>query len=62
MKSAMGILVQAGKEGNFEFKDMAKNLPVLGAQFQALKMGGKEAAATMGGSFADSSQRCCNFG
>lgn len=48
MKSAMGILVQAGKEGNFEFKDMAKNLPVLGAQFQALKMGGKEAAATMG--------------
>ncbi|HBV6392394.1 TPA: phage tail tape measure protein [Klebsiella aerogenes] len=48
MKSALGILVQAGKEGNFEFKDMAKNLPVLGAQFQALKMGGKEAAATMG--------------
>ncbi|EIF9752645.1 phage tail tape measure protein [Salmonella enterica] len=48
MKTAMGILVQAGKEGNFEFKDMAKNLPVLGAQFQALKMGGKDAAATMG--------------
>lgn len=48
MKNAMGILVQAGKEGNFEFKDMAKNLPVLGAQFQALKMGGTEAAATMG--------------
>ncbi|HFL6514675.1 TPA: phage tail tape measure protein [Salmonella enterica] len=48
MKTAMGILVQAGKEGNFEFKDMAKNLPVLGAQFQALKMGGNEAAATMG--------------
>ncbi|WP_240198362.1 hypothetical protein [Salmonella enterica] len=39
MKTAMGILVQAGK-GNFEFKDMAKNLPVLGAQFRALKMGG----------------------
>ncbi|MDJ5189825.1 phage tail tape measure protein [Salmonella enterica] len=48
MKTAMGILVQAGKEGNFEFKDMAKNLPVLGAQFLALKMGGNEAAATMG--------------
>ncbi|ELH3243395.1 phage tail tape measure protein [Salmonella enterica] len=48
MKTAMGILVQAGKEENFEFKDMAKNLPVLGAQFQALKMGGNEAAATMG--------------
>ncbi|EIS4061507.1 phage tail tape measure protein [Salmonella enterica] len=48
MKTAMGILVQAGKEGNFEFKDMAKNLPVLGAQFQALKMRGNEAAATMG--------------
>ncbi|HGE7088391.1 TPA: phage tail tape measure protein [Klebsiella aerogenes] len=48
MKSALGILVQAGKEGSFEFKDMAKTLPVLGAQFQALKMGGTEAAATMG--------------
>lgn len=48
MKEALNILVQSGKEGNFEFKDMAKTLPVLGAQFQALKMGGTEAAATMG--------------
>ncbi|MEG2664036.1 MAG: phage tail tape measure protein [Hafnia sp.] len=48
MKTALGILVQAGKEGNFEFNDMAKTLPTLGAQFQALKMGGTEAAATMG--------------
>lgn len=48
MQTALDILVQAGKEGNFEFNDMAKTLPVLGAQFQALKMGGTEAAATMG--------------
>lgn len=48
MQAALDILVQSGKEGNFEFNDMAKTLPVLGAQFQSLKMGGKEAAATMG--------------
>lgn len=48
MADALGMLVQAGKEGNFEFKDMAKELPVLGAGFVALKMQGREAAATMG--------------
>lgn len=48
MQAALDILVQSGKEGNFEFNDMAKTLPVLGAQFQSLKMGGTEAAATMG--------------
>lgn len=48
MQTALDILVQSGKEGNFEFNDMAKTLPILGAQFQALKMGGTEAAATMG--------------
>ncbi|MDV2486363.1 phage tail tape measure protein [Acinetobacter johnsonii] len=48
MKDNLGILVQAGKEGNFEFKAMAQYLPTLGASFKALKMEGSEAAATMG--------------
>lgn len=48
MQKALDILVQSGKEGNFEFKDMAAELPVLGAAFQALKMNGTEAAATLG--------------
>lgn len=48
MQDALAILVQAGKEGNFEFKAMAENLPVLGASFVALKMEGREAVATMG--------------
>ena len=47
MAAAMDTLAQAGKEGNVELKDMAKQLPVLGAGFAALKMGGREAAATM---------------
>lgn len=50
MASALDILAQAGKEGNVELKDMAKQLPVLGSGFSALKMGGKEAAATMAAS------------
>lgn len=48
MKDNLGILVQAGKEGNFEFKAMAQYLPTLGASFKALKMEGSEATATMG--------------
>ena len=48
MKDNLGALVQAGKEGNFEFKAMAQYLPTLGASFQALKMNGLEATATMG--------------
>ena len=48
MQKALDILVQSGKEGNFEFKAMAQNLPALGASFQALKMQGTEAVATMG--------------
>ena len=50
MKDGLGILVQAGKEGNFEFKAMAEYLPTLGASFKALKMEGSEAIATMGAS------------
>lgn len=48
MQRALDVLVQSGKEGNFEFKDMAAELPVLGAAFQALKMQGVEATATLG--------------
>ncbi len=48
MQRALDILAQAGKEGNVELRDMAKQLPVLGSGFQALKMQGAEAAATMG--------------
>lgn len=48
MAAALDTLAQAGKEGNVELKDMAKQLPVLGAGFASLKMGGREAAATMG--------------
>lgn len=48
MQHALDMLVQSGKEGNFEFKDMASELPVLGAGLQALKMTGSEAVATIG--------------
>lgn len=48
LAGAIDILAQAGKEGNVELKDMAKQLPVLGSGFQALKMQGTEATATMG--------------
>lgn len=47
MQSAMDALAQAGKEGKFEFKDIAKELPILGSAFQALKFTGKDAAASM---------------
>ena len=48
LKNELGILIQAGKEGRFEFKAMAEYLPTLGASFKSLKMEGSEAAATMG--------------
>jgi TP901 family phage tail tape measure protein len=48
MQAALDTLASAGKDGNVELKDMAKVLPVLGSGFQALKMGGREAAASMG--------------
>lgn len=50
LQQAIDILATAGKEGNVELKDMARVLPVLGAQFQSLKMQGPEAAATMAAS------------
>ena len=48
MKAALEALVQAGKEGKFEFRDMAAELPNLGAGFAALKLTGQDAVATMG--------------
>lgn len=48
MQKALDALVQSGKEGNFEFKDMAAELPVIGAGFQALKFTGQEAVSTIG--------------
>lgn len=48
MLQALDMLVTAGKEGKFEFKAMAAELPGLGSSFQALKMTGTEAVATMG--------------
>ena len=48
MPLAIDTLAQAGKEGNVELKDMARQLPVLGSGFTALKMQGREAAATLG--------------
>jgi TP901 family phage tail tape measure protein len=48
MQKALDALVQAGKEGNFEFKDMAAELPVLGAAMQSLKLTGTDAVATLG--------------
>lgn len=48
LPEALDILTQAGKEGNVELRDMAQQLPVLGAQFKAFKMTGADAVATLG--------------
>jgi TP901 family phage tail tape measure protein len=48
MQDAIDTLAQAGKEGNVELRDMAGLLPVLGSGFVAMKMQGREAAATIG--------------
>lgn len=48
LNAALNILSKAGKAGNVELKDMAKQLPVLGSGFKALGMEGPEAAATIG--------------
>lgn len=48
LQKSLDILAQAGKEGNVELRDMAKQLPVLAAGFSAFKMSGNEAVATMG--------------
>lgn len=68
MVFGLGILAAAGKQGNVELRDMAKELPVLGSGFTALKMSGAEAAATMGAALqiarkgaADASQAANNM-
>lgn len=48
LMQAMDMLAQAGKEGNFELKDMAAVLPQFGAAFKSMKMQGPEAVATLG--------------
>jgi TP901 family phage tail tape measure protein len=48
LQVALDALVKAGQEGNFEFAEMAKQLPSLGASFQALKFTGQDAVASMG--------------
>jgi TP901 family phage tail tape measure protein len=48
LQKALDILAQAGKEGNVELRDMAKQLPVLGAGFRSFKLQGNEAVATLG--------------
>jgi len=45
---AMDMLAQAGKEGSFELKDMARFFPLLTAQAATLGMQGTEAVATLG--------------
>lgn len=48
LADALDILTQSGKEGNVELRDMAAQLPTLGAQFKGLKMQGRDAVATLG--------------
>lgn len=47
---AMDMLAQAGKEGSFELKDMARYFPQLTAQAATLGLKGKEGVATLGAS------------
>ncbi|GLK85683.1 phage tail tape measure protein [Ancylobacter defluvii] len=47
---ALAKLVTAGKLGRFEFRDMAKELPELAAQFTKFKINGMEAVETLGAS------------
>lgn len=47
---AMDMLSQAGKEGSFELKDMARYFPQLTAQAATLGLKGTEAVATLGAS------------
>lgn len=44
---AMDMMAQAGKEGNFELKDMAQHLPKIGAFAESLHMSGPRAVASL---------------
>ncbi len=48
MEASMGKLITLGKEGRFEFKDMAKAFPELTSQMSKLGMEGEEALTTLG--------------
>lgn len=48
LQQALDMLSQAGKDGNIELRDMAKVLPQFGSAFQAMKMQGPGAVATLG--------------
>lgn len=50
LAKAIDSLAQSGKSGGFELRDMAKHLPVLTAQAQALGMKGADAVASLGAS------------
>lgn len=50
MELAFAKLITAGKLGRFEFRDMARELPELTAQFQKFKLYGMEAVETIGAS------------
>ncbi|MBR1193965.1 phage tail tape measure protein [Bradyrhizobium sp. AUGA SZCCT0160] len=47
-QKVLDTLLVTSKEGNVEFKDMARAVPALGASFASLGMFGREAAASMG--------------
>lgn len=48
LKGALNILGTAGKDGQFEVKDMAKWMPALGAQLKGLGLTGKKGLAEAG--------------
>lgn len=47
IETALDMMAQAGKEGAFELRDMAKYFPSLGAAYQALGQNGTDAVADL---------------
>ena len=48
MQNALDVLVANSQQGSLGLKDMAQVLPVLGSSFEAMKLQGTSAAATLG--------------
>ncbi|HFJ9697828.1 TPA: phage tail tape measure protein [Stenotrophomonas maltophilia] len=48
MQNALDVLVVNSQQGSLGLKDMAQVLPVLGSSFEAMKLQGTSAAATLG--------------
>lgn len=48
MQNALDVLVVNSRQGSLGLKDMAQVLPVLGSSFEAMKLQGTSAAATLG--------------